>query len=139
MTWWTDWNASNFFTNDWLNDKEIWYDENDICRIQSTAKQHWCIYQCWLYAPHWLPGSGEEFNNYSLIWLCIKRTCHWWTTWICKIVSWWNDANVGRCRGFFNNIAVESPLIINELWALIIFCIKIPMYNEISFKKAHIA
>ena len=27
----------------------------------------------------------------------------------------------------------------DSLWALIIFCIKIPMYNEISFKKAHIA
>ena len=25
MTWWTDWNASDFVRNDWLNDKEIWY------------------------------------------------------------------------------------------------------------------
>ena len=73
------------------------------------------------------------------IWLCIKRTCYWRTTWICKIVSWWNDANVGRCRRFFNDIAVESHITINELWTLIIFCIKIPMYNEISFKKTHIA
>ena len=24
-----------FVTNDWLNDKEIRYDENDICRMQS--------------------------------------------------------------------------------------------------------
>ena len=52
-----------FFKNDWLNDKEIWYDENDICRIQSTQKQHWYIYQCWLYAPHWLPESRKNLKT----------------------------------------------------------------------------
>ena len=26
-----------FATNDWLNDKEVGYDENNICRIQSTT------------------------------------------------------------------------------------------------------
>ena len=56
-----------FLTNNWLNDKDIWYDENDICRIQSTTQQHWCLYFCWLYAPHWLLGSGEEFNNYCFL------------------------------------------------------------------------
>ena len=99
-----------FATNDWLNDKEIWYDENDICRIQSTTQQHWCLYFCWLYAPRWLLGSGEEFNNYSRIWLCIKRTCHWWTTWVCKIVSWWNDANVDRCGRFLLGIRKKRRL-----------------------------
>ena len=48
----------------------------DICRIQSTQKQHWCIYQCWQYAPHWLLGSWKEFKNYTRIRLCIKRTCY---------------------------------------------------------------
>ena len=43
-----------FATNDWLNDKEMGYDENNICRIQSTTKQHWHLYKCWLYASHWL-------------------------------------------------------------------------------------
>ena len=38
------------YTNDWLNDKEMGYDENNICRIQSTTKQHWHLYKCWLYA-----------------------------------------------------------------------------------------
>ena len=28
-----------FATNDWFNDKEIWYDENNICRIQSQAQR----------------------------------------------------------------------------------------------------
>ena len=37
-----------FATNDWFNDKEIWYDENNICRIQSQAQQYWCLYLCWL-------------------------------------------------------------------------------------------
>ena len=85
-----------FVTNDWLNDKEILYDENNICRIQSTQKQHWYLYLCWLYAPHWLLGSRNGFKNHTRISLFIKRTCHWWVTWICKIVSWWNDANVGK-------------------------------------------
>ena len=35
-----------FATNDWFNDKEIWYDENNICRIQSQAQQYCCLH-CW--------------------------------------------------------------------------------------------
>ena len=29
-----------FVTNDCLNDKEIGYDENNICRIQPSTQQH---------------------------------------------------------------------------------------------------
>ena len=96
-------------TNDWLDDKEIWYDKNNICRIQSTTQQHWCVYQCWLYAPYWLLGSWEGFINHTRISLFIKRTCHWWTTWICKIISWWNDANMGGCRGHSLFIMLNNP------------------------------
>ena len=97
-----------FVTNDWLDDKEIWYDENNICRIQSTTQQHWCVYQCW-YAPYWLLGSWERFINHTRISLFIKRTCHWWTTWICKIISWWNDANMGGCRWHSLFIMLNNP------------------------------
>ena len=59
-----------FITNDWLNDKEIRYDDKNICRIQSTQEQHWCLYFCWLYASHWLLGSWEELKDHSWIGLC---------------------------------------------------------------------
>ena len=59
-----------FITNDWLNDKEIRYDDKNICRIQSTQEQHWCLYFCWLYASHWLLGSWEELKDHSRIGLC---------------------------------------------------------------------
>ena len=52
-----------FATNDWLNDKEMGYDENNICRIQSTTKQHWHLYKCWLYASHWLLGSRKDLKT----------------------------------------------------------------------------
>ena len=81
-----------FVTDDWLNDKEIRYDENDICRIQPTTQQYWCLYFCWLYASHWLLGSRKEFENHTRIRLCIDLTCSWWTTWICKVIL------MGICR-----------------------------------------
>ena len=59
-----------FITNDWLNDKEIRYDDKNICRIQSTQEQHWCLYFCWLYASHWLLESWEELKDHSRIGLC---------------------------------------------------------------------
>ena len=59
-----------FTINDWLNHKEMGYDENNICRIQSTVQQHWCLYQCRLYASHWLLGSWKEFKDYTWIRMC---------------------------------------------------------------------
>ena len=97
-----------FVANNWLNDKEIRYDVNNICRIQSRTEQHWCLYLCWLYAPHWLLGSWKGLKNHIRIRLCIKRTRHWWTSWICKIISWWKFADVGRCGRFIRTMVIFS-------------------------------
>ena len=97
-----------FATNDWFNEKEIWYDENNICRIQSQAQQYWCLHLCWLYAPHWLLGSWKKFENHTLFRLSIKCSCYWWATWICKAVSWWDGADVGRCRRFIRTMVIFS-------------------------------
>ena len=58
---------------------------------------------------YWLLGSWEGFINHTRISLFIKRTCHWWTTWICKIISWWNDANMGGCRWHSLFIMLNNP------------------------------
>ena len=44
-----------------------------------------------------LSSFRKELKNHTRIRLCIKRTRHWWTSWICKIISWWKFADVGRC------------------------------------------
>ena len=31
-----------------------------------------------------------------------------WTTWICKIISWWYNADVGRCRRFTWNLKIAK-------------------------------
>ena len=51
----------------------------------------------------------RKFINHTRISLFIKRTCHWWTTWICKIISWWNDANMGGCRWHSLFIVLNNP------------------------------
>ena len=99
-----------FATNDWLNDKEMGYDENNICIIQSTTKQHWHLYKCWLYASHWLLGSRKGFKNHTRIRLCIDFTCSRWTTWICEIISWGQFTDVGRCRRFIRVIKCKQPV-----------------------------
>ena len=99
-----------FATNDWLNDKEMGYDENNICRIQSITKQHWHLYKCWLYASHWLLGGRKGFKNHTRIRLCIDFTCSRWTTWICEIISWGQFTDVGRCRRFIRVIKCKQPV-----------------------------
>ena len=64
----------------------------------------------WLYAPHWLLGSWEGLKNHAWIRLCIRCTCYWWTTGICKIISWWKFANVDRCRRFIRNFLIFKQI-----------------------------
>ena len=91
-----------FVANNWLNDKEIRYDENNICR--------------------------KEFENHTRIRLCIKHTCHWWTTRICETVSWW------ECL-----ITESSILIILSIFSFLIwfsFLLKLksfPLFSIIQF------
>ena len=45
--------------------------------------------------------AEKNLKTTPLFRLCIKCSRHWWTTWICKIISWWQFTDVGRCRRFF--------------------------------------
>ena len=86
-----------FATNDWFNDKEIWYDENNICRIQSQAQQYWCLHLCWLYAPHWLLGSWKNLkttpcSDWALNALAIDEPLEYARLYLDGTVQMWVDA-----------------------------------------------
>ena len=105
----------------------------NICRIQSTTKQHWHLYKCWLYASHWLLGSRKGFKNHTRIRLCMRTplcklcidfTCSRWTTWICEIISWGQFTDVGRYRRFIRVIKCKQPVcfITHRLLTACVFC-----------------
>ena len=103
-----------FVTNDWLDDKEIRYYENYVCRIQSSTQQHWCIYQCWLYAPYWLLGIWE--NLVTIIKISPFTFYYFYNLEIRTIICKWRliHLKLFYCRLYFTAFTtVSMPLIVN--------------------------
>ena len=59
-------------------------------------------------------GKLKKFENHTLFRLSIKCSCYWWATWICKAVSWWDGADVGRCRRFFLSVMIKLSLPVSQ-------------------------
>ena len=61
---------------------------------------------------NWLLGNWKEFKKYTRIRLCIKRTCYWWTTWICTIIFGREYADVGRFIRFIRTMVINSSFLL---------------------------
>ena len=118
-----------FATNDWFNDKEIWYDENNICRIQSQAQQYLSLIHIYsLYQLLW--RTSLVLNSKGNLAVCIN---------IEKLRPWIleNGANLDVYKrqefivGTAHNTIIDSDDRVVILWGWYIICLLYTSCNKI--------